>query len=60
MQYLSRPFLQYLCVVVGLIEGRPVRLWEVVRMLERTMRHHGMARTRRIDQSVAQLYEQPP
>jgi hypothetical protein len=46
--------------MVGLIEGRPVALWEVVAMLERTARHHRMVRTRRIDQSVAQLHEKPP
>lgn len=55
-----RPFYQYLCVMVGLIEGRPVRLWEVIGMLERTVRQHRMVRTRRIDQSVAWLNEQPP
>jgi hypothetical protein len=55
-----RPFLQYLCVLVGLIEGRPVRLWEMIEMLERTMRQHRMVRTRRIDQGVAWLHEQPP
>jgi hypothetical protein len=48
------------CVVVGLIEGRKVRLWEVVEMLERTLRQQRMVRTRRIDQSVAWLNEQPP
>jgi hypothetical protein len=46
--------------MVGLIEGRAVRLWEVIRMLERTVRQHRMVRTRRIDQSVAWLNEQPP
>ena len=55
-----RPFLEYLCVVVGLIEGRKVRLWEVVGMLERTVRQHRMVRKRRIDQSVGWLNEQPP
>lgn len=55
-----RPFLQYLCVMVGLIEGRPVRLWEVIEMLERTARQHRMVRLRRIDQGVAWLHEQPP
>jgi len=55
-----RPFLQYVCVMVGLIEGRPVGLWEVIEMLERTVRQHRMVRTRRIDQSVAWLNEQPP
>lgn len=55
-----RPILPYICVMVGLIEGRPVALWEVVAMLERTARQHRMVRTRRIDQSVAQLHEKPP
>lgn len=55
-----RPFLQYLCVMLGLIEGRPVQLWEVIGMLERTVRQHRMVRTRRIDQGVAWLHEQPP
>lgn len=54
------PFLQYLRRMVGLIEGRTVGLWEVIEMLERTMRQHRMVRTRRIDQSVAWLNEQPP
>jgi hypothetical protein len=55
-----RPFYQYLCVMVGLIEGRPIPLWEVVEMLERTVRQHRMVRLRRIDQGVAWLHEQPP
>jgi hypothetical protein len=55
-----RPFLRYLCVMLGLIEGRPVELWEVIAMLERTVRQHRMVRTRRIDQGVAWLHEQPP
>jgi hypothetical protein len=56
----ARPFLRYLCVVLGLIEGRAVALWEVEEMLERTARQHRMVRTRRIDQGVAWLHEQPP
>ncbi|TAJ98606.1 MAG: hypothetical protein EPO36_14415 [Chloroflexota bacterium] len=55
-----RPILEYVCAMVGLIEGRKVRLWEVVGMLERSVRQHRMVRTRRIDQSVAWLNEQPP
>jgi hypothetical protein len=55
-----RSILQYVCVVVGLIEGRKVDLCEVVEMLERTQRQHRMVRMRRIDQSVAWLNEQPP
>lgn len=56
----GRSFLRYLCVVLGLIEGRAVALWEVEAMLERTARQHRMVRTRRIDQGVAWLHEQPP
>ena len=55
-----RPILQYVCVMVGLIEGRAVALWEVVAMLERTARQHRMVRTRRIDKSVAWLHGKPP
>jgi len=55
-----RPILQYVCVMAGLIEGRPVHLWEVVEMLERMVRQHRMVRTRRIDQSVAWLNARPP
>jgi hypothetical protein len=46
--------------MLGLIEGRPVHLWEVIEMLERTVRQHRMVRTRPIDQGVAWLHEQPP
>ena len=55
-----RPFLHYLCVVLGLIEGRRVRLGEVLEMLERTARQHRMVRTRRIDQTVTRWHEKPP
>lgn len=55
-----RAILEYVCVVVGLIEGRRVKLSEVVEMLLGTLRQHRMVRTRRIDQSVAWLNEQPP
>jgi hypothetical protein len=55
-----RTILEYVRVVVGLIEGRRIVLWEVVEMLQRTLRQHRMVRTRRIDQSVAWLHAQPP
>lgn len=55
-----RAILAYLCVVVGLIEGRPVARWEVIGMLERTRRQHRMVRTRRLDQGVAWFHERPP
>jgi len=55
-----QPILDYVRVVIGLIEGRRVLLWEIVEMLQRTLRQHRMVRTRRIDQGVAWLNEQPP
>ncbi|MGF1616067.1 MAG: hypothetical protein ACFCVA_19740 [Gammaproteobacteria bacterium] len=55
-----RGILAYLCVLVGLIEGRRVRRWEVIGMLDRTWRQHRMVRTRRIDQGVAWFNERPP
>lgn len=55
-----RPILDYVCVLTSLIEGRRVQLWEVIEMLQRTVRQHRMVRTRRIDQGVAWLHEQPP
>jgi hypothetical protein len=55
-----QPFLHYLCGVLGLIEGRPVALEEVVEMLQRILRQHRMVRTRRLEQSVARLHEKPP
>jgi len=55
-----RPILDHVRVAVGLIEGRPVLLSDVVEMLQRTLRQHCMVRTRRIDQGVAWLNAQPP
>jgi hypothetical protein len=55
-----RRILAYLCVLVGLIEGRRVERWEVIGMLERTRRQHRMVRTRRLDQGVAWFNERPP
>lgn len=55
-----RSILAYVCVLVGLIEGRRVKRWEVIAMLERTRRQHRMVRTRRLDQGVAWLHERPP
>ena len=55
-----RPIVEYVRLVTSLIEGRPVGLAEVLEMLLRVVRQHRMARTRRIDQILAQLHEQPP
>lgn len=55
-----RPVLDYICLVVSLIEDRRVELWEVIGMLERTLRQHRMVRTRRLDQGIAWFNERPP
>jgi len=55
-----RGILAYLCVLVGLIEGRRVQRREVIEMLERTRRQHRMVRTRRLDQGVAWFNDRPP
>lgn len=55
-----RAIVDYVRVVVSLIEGRRVVFSEVVEMLQRTLRQHRMVRTRRIDQGVAWLNAQPP
>jgi len=55
-----RPIVEYVRLVTSLIEGRRVRLAEVVEMLTRVVRQHRMVRTRRIDQIIAQLHEHPP
>jgi hypothetical protein len=55
-----RPMVEYVRMVTSLIEGRAVSWAEVVEMLWRVLRQHSMARTRRIDQIIAQLHEHPP
>jgi hypothetical protein len=55
-----RSIVDYLCMVVGLIERRRVSVREILEMLARTVRQHTMVRRRRIDQTVASLHEQPP
>jgi hypothetical protein len=52
--------LPYLQMVTGLIERRPVSLTEVVAMLLRVLRQHRMVRTRRIEQTLGWLHEEPP
>jgi hypothetical protein len=55
-----RALLLYLCVLMGLIEGRRVERWEVIAMLERTRRQHRMVRMARVDQAVAWFNARPP
>lgn len=55
-----RQLVEYLRVVVSLIEGRPVSSGEILEMLARALRQHRMARRRQIDQFVDRLHEKPP
>jgi hypothetical protein len=52
--------LQYLQMVVSLIEERPVSREEILEMLQRVLRQRTMSRRRRVDHTVAWLHEQPP
>lgn len=55
-----RPIVEYVRVVVSLIEGRKISFQEIVEMLQQNLRQHSMCRRRKIDQSVVWLNEQPP
>jgi hypothetical protein len=51
---------EYVRMVVSLIEGRWVSRWAVLRMLAQKLRQHSICRSRQIDQTVAWLNEAPP
>jgi hypothetical protein len=51
---------EYVRMVVSLIEGRRIGRGQVWRMLARHLRQHTMSRRRQIDQTVAWLNEEPP
>jgi hypothetical protein len=51
---------EYVRMVISLIEGRRISRAQVLRMLARKMRQHTLCRRRRIDQTVAWLQEEPP
>jgi len=51
---------EYVRLVTSLIEGRRVSRDEVLLMLKRTLRQHGLARERRIDYVLRTLREKPP
>ena len=55
-----RPIVEYVRMVVSLIEGRQVTVEEVLEMLARRVRQHSLVRRRRIDQTVDSLHERPP
>jgi hypothetical protein len=52
--------LEYVRMVVSLIEGRPVSPTEILEMLQRFLRQHSLGRRRKIDHTVAWLHENPP
>jgi len=52
--------LEYVRMVVSLIEGRPVSSAEILEMLRRFLRQHSLGRRRKIDHTVAWLHEHPP
>lgn len=56
----NRLLLEYVRMVVSLIEARPVSLTEILEMLQRFLRQHSLGRRRKIDHAVAWLNEHPP
>jgi hypothetical protein len=56
----NRLLLEYVRMVVSLIEGRPVSSAEILEMLQRFLRQHSLGRRRKIDHTVAWLHEHPP
>jgi len=50
----------YLCMALSLIEGRRLKLDEILAMMARIMRQHSMERHRRIDYVIAHLMANDP
>jgi NADH pyrophosphatase NudC (nudix superfamily) len=50
----------YVRMVVSLIEARWVSRTEILQMLEKVLRQHTMVRRRKIDHAVSWLHEHPP
>lgn len=50
----------YLAMVIGLIERRRVRVWEIQGLLERIVRQHSMAEGPRVDYGVGEIERSPP
>ena len=51
---------EYVRMVVSLIEARSVSLTEIVQMLQRVLRQHSLGRRRKIDHALIWLQEHPP
>jgi hypothetical protein len=52
--------LEYVRMVVSLIEARSVSRAEILEMLQRVLRQHSLGRRRKIDHAVIWLQEHPP
>ena len=52
--------LEYVRMLVSLIEARSVSRAEILEMLQRVLRQHSLARRRKIDHAVNWLQEHPP
>jgi len=52
--------LEHVRMVVGLIEGRRIRRWQVLRMLAKAWRQHTIVRRKQVDHAVAWLNKRPP
>lgn len=52
--------LEYVRMLVSLIEARSVNRTEIVQMLQRVLRQHTLGRLRKIDHAVVWLQEHPP
>ena len=56
----NRLMLEYVRMLVSLIEARSVSPTEIVQMLQRVLRQHSLGRRRKIDHAVIWLQEHPP
>jgi hypothetical protein len=52
--------LEYVRLLVSLIEARSASPTEIVQMLQRVLRQHSLGRRRKIDHAVIWLQEHPP
>jgi hypothetical protein len=52
--------LEYIRVLVSLIEARAVSRTEIVQMLQRVLRQHSLGRLGRVDHAVIWHQEHPP
>ena len=56
----NRLMMEYVRMLVSLIEARSVSRAEILEMLQRVLRQHSLGRRRKIDHAVIWLQEHPP